>query len=529
MMVEALFRSFSSFALLFVFVGFVFVLAVSILGGDRLSHVLTGRSRSLVLLLGILLCLCSKPGHAQCPTATQTIGSVTWTPNWCDEFNGPANSAIDPTKWTYDTGSSGFGNNELETYCAPSSNTAPCSATSPNAFIDGNGHLGIQVLGPANSDCNPVGTCTSARLKTAGLEGFNSGRIEASIQIPSHAGLWPAFWNLGSQPGVSWPTVGESDIMENWPTTSKIPGPGATGNRSTIHTMITAGSGLGQGFTFPSGQAVNTNFHAYGQIWSANMIQYYVDDPTHPFFVVTASDLPAGDTWPFSSSANPFFIILNVAVGGTLGTPTDTATSSQPPMLVDYVRQYLPSSVTTILTQPSAISLTAGATTANTTTLNISQPLGSGRVTFSCSTNAPKASCLVTSADPTNKYTIDFSSASSGSGTVTVTTATNAPAAGVSFMSWTGMASQLGFVVLLMLLRMQTTQIRLRAFLASTILTIGLLPACGGGNSAAGNGGGGGANGTTPGSYTVTVNAYNISSSDAATPSATTTFNLTVN
>src|SRR5262249_9007806 len=242
----------------------------------------------------------------------------------------------------------------------------------------------------------------------------------------------------------------ESDIMENWPATSNVAGPGATGNRSTIHTTITGGSGLGQGFTFPSGQAVNTNFHAYGQIWSANMIQYYVDDPTHPFFVVTASDLPAADTWPFSSSANPFFIILNMAVGGTLGTPTDAATSSQPAMLVDYVRHYLPSSVTTTLTQPSAISLKAGATTANTTNLSISQPLGSGRVTFSCSTNAPKARCLVTSADQTNKYTVDFSIAASGSATVTVTTTANARAAGVLFVSWIGMAGEMGFVLLLM-------------------------------------------------------------------------------
>ena len=481
------------------------------------------------MLLGILVCLFPKQGHAQCPTASETIGSVTWTPHWCDEFNGAANSAIDPTKWTYDTGDSGFGNNELETYCAPSSNTLPCSATSPNAFIDGNGHLAIQVLGPANSDCTPVGSCTSARLKTAGLESFNSGRIEARIQIPSHAGLWPAFWNLGSQPGVSWPTVGESDILENWPATSNIPGPGATGNRSTIHTMITGGSGLGQGFGFPSGQAVNTNFHAYGEIWSANMIQYYVDDPTHPFFVVTASDLPAGDPWPFSSPANPFFIIMNMAVGGTLGTPTDAATSSQPPMLVDYVRQYLPSSVTTTLTQPSAIALKAGASTANTTALSISQPLGSGRVTFSCSTNAPKASCLVTSADQTNKYTIDFSNAASAGATVTVTTTSNARAAGVSFVSSMGMAGEMGFILLLMPLRKQTTRIRLRAFLTSAILAIGLLPACGDAYRGNGGGGGAGSNGTPPGSYAVTVNAYNISSSGAATPSATTTFNLTVN
>src|SRR5260370_37902443 len=98
-----------------------------------------------------------------------------------------------------------------------------------------------------------VGTpYTSARLKSQGLQSFHSGRIEASIQMPSHAGLWPAVWMLGSQAGVSWPTVGESDIMENWPTTSNIPGPGATGNRSTIHTTVTRGSGLGGAFTVPA-------------------------------------------------------------------------------------------------------------------------------------------------------------------------------------------------------------------------------------------------------------------------------------
>jgi beta-glucanase (GH16 family) len=490
-----------------------------------INHIRASRfSRSGLLVFIVIICAIQKSANAQCGT-TPATGAVIWTTNWCDEFNGPANSAIDPGKWTYDTGNSGFGNNELETYCAPSSNVPPCSITSPNAFIDGSGHLAIQVRTVGN-------TWTSARLKTQGLQSFNSGRIEANIQIPSHAGLWPAFWNLGSQSGVSWPTVGESDIMENWPTNSNNAGPGVTGNRSTIHTMVTAGPGLGKGFTFPAGQQVDTAFHIYGQIWSANMIQYYVDDPTQPFFVVTASDLSAGDTWPFGSSVNPFFIIMNMAVGGTLGTPTDSATGSQAPMLVDYVRQYLPSSVSTKLTQPSALSLKAGTATGNTTTLNISQALGTGRVTFSCSTAAPKASCLVTSADQTNKFTVDFSSASSSSATVTVTTTSNAHAAGVSFVSWIGLSGPIGFVLLLMPLRRQATQIRLATLLASAILAIGLLSACGGGYSAGGNGGGGGgggSNGTTPGSYTVTVNAYNISSSDAATPSATTTFNLTVN
>ena len=402
----------------------------------------------LLSVSGVLFLATPRSASAQCGTTPPT-GSITWTANWCDEFNGAANSAISSANWTYDTGGGGWGNNELETYCAPTSNTSPCSSSTPNAYIDGSGHLAIKVYLAGT-------TYTSARLKTQGLQSF-------------HSGLWPAFWNLGSQAGVSWPTVGESDVMENWPTTSNIPGPGATGNRSTIHTKLTGGSGKGGAFTFPSGQQVDTAFHVYGEIWSANMIQFYVDDPTQPFFVVTASDLPSGDMWPFSSSPNPFFVIMNMAVGGTLGAPTDSLTGSQAPMLVDYVRQYLPSAVPATTLSPSGnITVTAGATIGNTTTMAVGGALGSGRVAFSCSTTAPKASCVVTSSDAVNKFTVDFSNSTSDSATVTANTTANTRRGGKS-------------------------------------------------------------NGTPPGTYTVTVNAFTISSSDATKPSASTTFDLTVN
>lgn len=415
----------------------------------------------MAFLFLILISVLSKDTEAQCGTTPPT-GAVTWTTNWCDEFNGAANSQIDPTKWTFDTGGGGWGNNELEVYCSPSSNTSPCSSSSPNAYIDGSGHLAIQVR--LNGS-----TYTSARLKTQGLQTFHSGRLEASIQMPSHAGLWPAFWMLGSQKGVSWPTVGESDIMENWPATSNIPGPGATGNCSTIHTKVTGGSGIGKCFTLPNGEQVDTTFHVYGEIWSANMIQFYVDDPTTPFFVVTASDLPSGDTWPFSSSANPFFLITNVAVGGTLGNPVDSQTCCQPPMLIDYVRQYLPSNIPAPqLISTGNITVTAGATTGNTTTIDLSTTQGTGRVAFSCTTTAPKASCLVTSSDAVNKYSVDFSNSPSATATVTVTTTPNTRR-------------------------------------------------------------GGHPNGTAPGSYTITVNAFTENSSDATKPSTTTNIGLAVN
>ena len=477
--------------------------------------------KATLLLFSLVFAICfSRISSAQCGTAPAT-GAVTWTTQWCDEFNGVANSPLDSTKWAYDTGNSGFGNNELETYCDPSSNTAPCDSTHPNAFIVGDGHLAIQVRSVGN-------TWTSARLKTAGKQDFHAGRIEASLQIPSHAGLWPAFWNLGSQAGVPWPTVGESDVMENWPTTSNIAGPGATGNCSTIHTKITAGNGKGHCFTLPGNAQIDTAFHTYGQIWSANMIQYYIDDPTQPYFVVTASDLPAGDTWPFSSSNNPFFLIMNIAVGGTLGAPTDSATGSQPPMLVDYVRQYLPSLAVPQLSQPAAISVSAGATSGNTTTLSITQAQGTGRTTFSCMATAPKASCLVTTSDAVNQYTADFSSTSSTTATVTVMTTANTTVAGVASVGWMGIAGGIVLVIVLLPIRRHGQRLRL-ALLAALVVTIGAWPACGGGSGNGGGGSGGGSNGTTPGNYTVTVNAFSVSSSDAASPSATTTFSLTVN
>lgn len=418
----------------------------------------------LALCFAISVCIFATPrsAHAQCGTAPAT-GNITWTTSWCDEFNGAANSPISSANWTYDTGAGGWGNNELETYCAPTSNTSPCSSSTPNAYIDGSGHLAIKVYS--------VGSAySSARLKTQGLQTFHAGRIEASLEMPSHAGLWPAFWMLGSQSGVTWPTVGESDIMENWPTTSNIAGPGATGNRSTIHTKVTGGSGIGGGFTFPSGGQVNTAFHTYGEIWSANMLQYYVDDPTQPFFVVTTSNLPAGDVWPFSSPADPFFIIMNIAVGGTLGAPTDAQTGSQAPMLVDYVRQYTPSAIPAPQLVPAGnITVKAGATTGNTTSITVNSTVGTGRVAFSCTTTAPKASCLVTTtSDPLNKYTLDFSNSSSENATVTVMTTAN-----------TGRGKK--------------------------------------------------SNGTTPGSYTVSVDAFTESSSDATKPSGSTTLDLTVN
>jgi beta-glucanase (GH16 family) len=267
-----------------------------------------------------------------------TVGSTTYTPQWCQEFNGSAGSP-DTSAWNFDLGNNGgWGNNEVEVYCGPPGypgNPSQCPttfSTSTNpVYIDGNGHLVIQ---PRNTG----GTWISGRMNTEGKQNFQYGILEASIQAPdtTNQGLWPAFWTLGSDINtVPWPTCGEADIMELW--TPQIDGgSGPGGNHSTIHTAVTGSDGLGRAFSFPSGEQNDNAFHTYGIVWTPNQIEFFVDNASTPFFTVTPGSLPSGDTWPFNAN---LFALLNVAVGGTLGGSTSGLTNPQP-MKVDYVRWY---------------------------------------------------------------------------------------------------------------------------------------------------------------------------------------------
>ncbi|MCU1220183.1 MAG: glycoside hydrolase family 16 [Candidatus Angelobacter sp.] len=255
-------------------------------------------------------------------------GQTTWTLVWNDEFSAPRGALPDPSKWTYDTGGGGFGNGELQIYCAAGSNASPCSASNPNTFQDGNGNLVIQAR-------NSGGTWTSGRMKTQGLAQFQFGRIEARMKLPVGAGLWPAFWMLGTDiTSVGWPQSGEQDIME-W---VQSYGPNVTS--STIHGPgYSGGAGVGARFTFPNGGRVDDGaYHVYGVIWSQNQMQFYRDDFNHPFFTVTPSTAGVNGQWVFNA---PFFILMNLAIGGG-GFPgfTNSSTPNPATMLVDYVRVY---------------------------------------------------------------------------------------------------------------------------------------------------------------------------------------------
>lgn len=278
-------------------------------------------------------------GGSDCTgVANLSVGGVTYTPSWCLEFNGAAGPP--PTNALgYDLGNNGgWGNGELEVYCGPpgySGNPVQCpttfSTSTAPVYIDGSGHLVIQPR-------DVGGTWISGRMNTDGGQLFQYGIIEASIELPNMTpeGLWPAFWGLGNNinSGVAWPTCGETDILEDW-SPSVLGGAGNAGENSTIHTELTGGDGVSTRYTFPSGQAANTGFHTYGMIWSANEIQYFVDNPATPFATLTPGSLPAGDVWPFNQQ---IFLILNEAIGGTLGGSAPASTPG--PMTVDYIRWY---------------------------------------------------------------------------------------------------------------------------------------------------------------------------------------------
>jgi glucosylceramidase len=276
---------------------------------------------------------------------TTTTG---WKLVWSDEFNGAAGTPPDPTKWNYDLGGGGWGNGEAETY-----------TNSPNnVFQDGNGNLVIRAIRDAS------GNYTSARLQT-GLPGSSQGTadlswqyglIEARIKLPFGHGVWPAFWMLGENIGtVGWPACGETDIMENFGTYGTVND--AAINNGTAHGPVATGStsdySAGGQYTLPLGELVSDDYHVYAIQWSENSVAFSVDGAL--YYTATPSAVPG--IWEFNA---PFFILLNLAIGGPntfLGTPDPSAPFPNPDMLVDYVRVYQPTTVssTTPVITPSAI------------------------------------------------------------------------------------------------------------------------------------------------------------------------------
>ncbi len=238
---------------------------------------------------------------------------------WSDDFDGANGSAPDATKWAIQTGGNGWGNNELESYTARPANVQVSA-----------GNLVITAIKEEYTGADGIARhYTSARLQTKGLFSQQYGRFEARIKIPHGQGMWPAFWMLGNNIDTAgWPACGEIDIMEN---IGKEP---ATLHGS-LHGPGYAPGNVTQTYALPSGN-LSDDFHLYAVEWESQQVRFYIDSTLYATF--TPANLPQGATWEFSQQ--PFFLLLNLAIGGDWPGPPDNTTQFPQTMLVDYVRVY---------------------------------------------------------------------------------------------------------------------------------------------------------------------------------------------
>ena len=270
----------------------------------------------VTLTLVLLLASCRAP-QVSSPTATFPPASATpspaaekagWELVWADEFEG---QTLNEENWVYDLGGGGWGNNEWQFY-----------TDRPENIRVAKGKLIIE----ARKEDYRGSDYTSARIKTQYLHSWAFGRIEARIKLPTGQGIWPAFWMLGEDfPTTGWPDCGEIDIMEN------------IGNPCTVYGTVhgpgySGGGGVGSSYPL-EGKPLNEGFHTYAVEWSPGEISWFVDDVR--FNSISPSDVPG--EWVYD---HPFFLILNLAVGGEWPGYPDQTTEFPQQLQVDYVRVY---------------------------------------------------------------------------------------------------------------------------------------------------------------------------------------------
>jgi beta-glucanase (GH16 family) len=274
---------------------------------------------ALMIFVLFLFCL-SPPIDNGLTFSPKDVYSSSWSLVWSDEFSAPSGSLIDGSKWTAEIGGGGWGNNELEYY----------TARPDNAYQSG-GSLVIKAIKEKYSGSDNVAReYTSARLITKNRFSATYGRFEAHIKLPHGQGIWPAFWLLGSDiDDVGWPTCGEIDIMENIGKEPSI-------IHGTIHGPGYSGEGgISSYYSLSNNRRFADSFHTFAVEWEPNVVRFYSDGILYK--TRTPADLPAGKTWVFNK---PFFILLNLAVGGNWPGNPDSTTVFPQLMLVDFVRVY---------------------------------------------------------------------------------------------------------------------------------------------------------------------------------------------
>jgi beta-glucanase (GH16 family) len=237
-----------------------------------------------------------------------------WALVWSDDFDGAAGARPDPARWTAEVGGDGWGNGQLEFD----------TDRTENASLDGQGHLAIV----ARREDYGGRAYTSARLVTRGQFAQSYGRFEARMHLARGQGLWPAFWLLGGDlANVGWPACGEIDVMEHR-------GQEPTRIRGSLHGPGHSGGG-NHGRSWDAGLDLTAGFHVFAVEWDPGRVVWKVDDQV--FFTATPADLPDGAAWVYD---HPFFMILNLAVGGGFVGDPDGSTGFPTTLLIDWVRVY---------------------------------------------------------------------------------------------------------------------------------------------------------------------------------------------
>jgi len=282
-------------------------------------------SRKINTFCAFAFILANGPLETGCGSSDEIVSPpARWVLTMSDDFDGAEGTPPDATMWTYDVGGDGWGNGQLEF------NTDRVE----NVSLDGQGHLQIVAL----EESYMGNDYTSGRIKTQVFVcddddkkcGFDQkyGRFEARIQLPEGQGLWPAFWMLGANVDeVPWPGCGEIDVMEYQGQRPKrvfgtLHGPGYSGGES-----------ISGDFELDGDETFADDFHVFAVDWDPGRIVFSVDGEV--YHSVNSSSVP-GD-WVFD---HEFFVILNLAVGGTLGGPVGPDTVFPAEVLVDYVRVF---------------------------------------------------------------------------------------------------------------------------------------------------------------------------------------------
>jgi beta-glucanase (GH16 family) len=237
---------------------------------------------------------------------------------WSDEFDGPNGALPDPGKW------------KLEQYADPTDDEKQCYTNSPdNAHTDGQGYLVISAIKQAGNCADGwYRFITSARLTTKALESWKHARFEIRAKMPAGVGTWPAFWALGEDDEVQWPAVGEIDAME-------YVGRDNSHVIGTVHAADRDGDPFFLQADTDSDSLLSGDMHTYAVEWDEDEVVWYFDG--EEYGRVTRDEVEQQGTWPFD---RPFYLILNLAMGGVLGGEVPDSLTFPQELVVDWVRVY---------------------------------------------------------------------------------------------------------------------------------------------------------------------------------------------